>query len=45
MLLDGSLEPGGKVLVGAEDGELTFEITFEITFELAEREAVAGGAT
>jgi ATP-dependent Clp protease ATP-binding subunit ClpC len=37
MLLDGSLEPGSKVIVGAEDGELTFEI--------AEREAVAGGAT
>jgi ATP-dependent Clp protease ATP-binding subunit ClpC len=37
MLLDGSLEPGSKVLVGAGDGELTFEI--------AEREAVAGGAT
>ena len=36
-ILDGSLEPGSKVLVGAEDGELTFEI--------AEREAVAGGAT
>jgi ATP-dependent Clp protease ATP-binding subunit ClpC len=37
MLLDGSLEPGSKVIVGAEDGELTFEV--------AEREAVAGGAT
>jgi ATP-dependent Clp protease ATP-binding subunit ClpC len=37
MLLDGSLEPGSKVVVGAEDGGLTFEI--------AEREAVAGGAT
>jgi ATP-dependent Clp protease ATP-binding subunit ClpC len=37
MLLDGSLEPGSKVLVGAEDGELTFET--------AERGAVAGGAT
>ena len=37
MLLDGSLEPGSKVVVGARDGELTFEI--------AEREAVAGGAT
>jgi ATP-dependent Clp protease ATP-binding subunit ClpC len=37
MLLDGSLEPGSKVILGAEDGELTFEI--------AEREAVAGGAT
>jgi ATP-dependent Clp protease ATP-binding subunit ClpC len=37
MLLDGSLEPGSKVIVGAEDAELTFEV--------AEREAVAGGAT
>ena len=37
MLLDGSLEPGSKVLVGAEDRELTFEI--------AEREAFAGSAT
>ena len=37
MLLDGSLEPGSKVLVGAEDRELAFEI--------AERAAVAGSAT
>jgi ATP-dependent Clp protease ATP-binding subunit ClpC len=37
MILDGSLEPGNKVVVGAEDDELTFEV--------AEREAVAGGAT
>ena len=37
MLLDGSLEPGHKVTVGAEDGELTFEV-----FESA---ALAGGAS
>jgi len=37
MLLDGTLEPGSKVVVGAEGGELTFEV--------AERESVAGGAT
>jgi ATP-dependent Clp protease ATP-binding subunit ClpC len=37
MLLDGSLEPGNKVVVGAQDGEITFEV--------AERSAVAGGAT
>jgi hypothetical protein len=35
MILDGSLEPGNKVVVGAQDGELTFEV--------AERSAVAGG--
>ena len=37
MILDGSLEPGNKVVVGAEDDELTFEV--------AERSAVAGGTT
>jgi hypothetical protein len=37
MVLDGPLEPGSKVLVGAEDGGLAFKIP--------EREAVAGGAT
>jgi ATP-dependent Clp protease ATP-binding subunit ClpC len=36
MILDGSLEPGHKVTVGAQDGELTFEV--------AEGAAVAGGA-
>jgi ATP-dependent Clp protease ATP-binding subunit ClpC len=25
MILDGSLEPGDKVVVGAQDGELVFE--------------------
>jgi len=35
MILDGSLEPGNKVVVGAQDGAITFEV--------AERSAVAGG--
>jgi ATP-dependent Clp protease ATP-binding subunit ClpC len=37
MILDGSLEPGNKVVVGAQDGAITFEV--------AERSAVAGGTT
>jgi ATP-dependent Clp protease ATP-binding subunit ClpC len=37
MILDGSLEPGDKVVVGAQDGELVFEVT--------ERATVTGGTT
>ncbi len=37
MVLEGALEPGDRVVVGAEDGELTFEVL--------EGAAVAGGAT
>ncbi|HEV2094100.1 MAG TPA: AAA family ATPase [Rubrobacter sp.] len=37
MILDGSLEPGNKVVVGAQDGELSFEVVQGAT--------VAGGAT
>ncbi|MDQ3793473.1 MAG: AAA family ATPase, partial [Actinomycetota bacterium] len=37
MILDGSLEPGNKVIVGAEDGELIFEVV--------EGATVTGGAT
>lgn len=29
MVLDGSLNPGDRVVVGAEDGELTFEVAEE----------------
>jgi ATP-dependent Clp protease ATP-binding subunit ClpC len=36
-ILDGSLEPGDKVVVGAQDGELVFEVT--------ERATVTGGTT
>jgi ATP-dependent Clp protease ATP-binding subunit ClpC len=36
MLLDGSLEPGSRVVVGAENGELTFEVV--------ERATAAGGS-
>ena len=35
MILDGSLEPGDKVVVGAQDGELIFEVV---------EGAVTGGA-
>jgi ATP-dependent Clp protease ATP-binding subunit ClpC len=31
MILDGSLEPGQKVAVGARDGELTFEVAEGVT--------------
>jgi ATP-dependent Clp protease ATP-binding subunit ClpC len=37
MILDGSLEPGDKVIVGAEDGELIFEVV--------EGASVTGGVT
>ena len=37
MVLDGSLEPGDKVVVSAQDDELTFEVV--------ERATVTGGAT
>ena len=37
MILDGSLEPGDKVVVGAQDAELIFEVV--------EGATVTGGAT
>ena len=37
MILGGSLNPGDRVVVGAQDGELTFEIDESAT--------LAGGAT